>query len=374
MVKVALVLGIVSCLLSCSAKKTDSLLSYSLENVSAIDLNASYSLDSLVEEMKLIPLETTDSCLIDDVTFLKESADYFFVYSNKNSKLLKFDKNGKYLSTISNKGQGPEEYLSVKNLMLDDANNELYIMDYFGRKMKVFGFDGCFHRAYPLPEDFAYTNSFLSLTEKAIYYASSNNSVQVDFLKYDLNTLEFVPYSHREREMDKGEYFVGQTLFGNTDTYPLVYHYFNDTVFQVTSDGLMPHHKLVLGDRTLSWEDFKADAFNNPRPQVHKIQVWGLEMVKDKVCVFYSLSKFKGEKQPVKLIAVYTLDKQGIEPHVNWTSDRFIPIMHGAGFQSGYQRTSLLRSVLPEELDGKLRKEYSIKIDDNPIILKYYLK
>ena len=374
MVKVALVLGMITCILSCSVRKTDSLLSYSLENLSAIDLDTSYPLDSLVEEMEFIPLETTDSSLINEVTFLKESADYFFVYSNKNSKLLKFDKNGKYLSTISNKGQGPEEYLSVKDLMLDNASKELYIMDYLGRKMKVFGFDGIFHRSLPLPDDFAYTNSLLSLEDKAIYYVSSNNSVQMDFLKHDMNTLEFIPYSHREREMDKGEYFVGQTLFAVTETNPFVYHYFNDTVFQVTSDGLVPHHKLVLGDRTLSWEDFKADAFYNPRPQIHKIQVWGLEMVKDKMCVFYSLSKYKGGKQPVKLMAVYTLGKQGIEPHVNWTSDRFIPIMHGAGFQSGYQRTSLLRSVLPEELDEKSRKEYSIKIDDNPIILKYYLK
>ena len=369
-----LILFLIVSLSTCSFPEKDVLFEYSLEDISAINLNEEYPLDSLVDEMTVIPLETKDYCLINDVTFLKESKDYYFVYTEKTSRLFQFDKSGRYVATISRKGQGPEEYLSVKKIMLDEDNQELYLMDYMGRKMKVFGFDGSFLRAFPLPEDFAYTNCFLSLANEAIYYVSSNNSIQMDFLKYDLKTSKFVSYSHREREMDKGEFFMGQTLFGESDSFPFVYHYFNDTVFQVRPEGLVPHHLLKLGERCLSWNDFKADAFANPRPQVHKIQIWGIEMIKDKVCIFYTLSRFEGKPSPMPLMAVYTLGQKGIVSHVNWTSNRFLSIEHGAIFTLGFQRNTLLRSVLPENLDNEFRKKHGIDEEDNPVILKYSLK
>ena len=92
--------------------------------------------------MDVIPLETTDSCLLDDVALLEESEDYFFIYSEKTSQLYRFAKDGKNMKTISGKGQGPQEYLYIKRMMLDNESKELYIMDYFGRKMKIFSFEG----------------------------------------------------------------------------------------------------------------------------------------------------------------------------------------------------------------------------------------
>ena len=122
------------------------------------NVDAAYPLDSLVKKMDVIPLETTDSCLFDDVALLEESEDYFFIYSEKTSQLYRFAKDGKNMKTISGKGQGPQEYLSIKRMMLDNESKELYIMDYLGRKMKIFSFDGEYLRSLPLPEDFAYTN------------------------------------------------------------------------------------------------------------------------------------------------------------------------------------------------------------------------
>ena len=90
--------------------KKDDLISYSLENVSAINVDAAYPLDSLVKKMDVIPLETTDSCLFDDVALLEESEDYFFIYSEKTSQLYRFAKDGKNMKTISGKGQGPGLY------------------------------------------------------------------------------------------------------------------------------------------------------------------------------------------------------------------------------------------------------------------------
>ena len=123
-------------------------------------------LQEWAKSVRFIPLETNDDILIAGIGNVFQRGDTLLVYHSERLSL--FDMNGKYLCDIGSKGQGPEEYLSVKDLMLDNASKELYIMDYLGRKMKVFGFDGIFHRSLPLPDDFAYTNSLLSLEDKAI--------------------------------------------------------------------------------------------------------------------------------------------------------------------------------------------------------------
>ena len=99
-----------------------------------------------------------------------------------------------------------------------------------------------------------------------------------------------------------------------------------------------------------------------------------MEIVKNKVCIFYSLSRFKKERGSVPLMAVYTLGEKKLAPHVNWVSEQFLSIEQGARFHVGYQRTSLLRSCFPESLDEEFRKKYKIHEDDNPVILKYHLK
>lgn len=367
----AFLLGI--CFTACTTGQPKDYPSFSLEDISAIKPDTEYPLDSLVTDMEVIPLETTDDCLIDGVGIVQESKDYYFIFSPKKESLLKFDKKGKFISKISSYGQGPKEFIDIKQMELDNDRQELYIMDYMGRKMKIFDFDGNFLRYFPLPEDYSFTNFHLSPTEQAVYYVSSNNAVTPDLLKYDIKSGTSQVLSKHDREMEIGEAFLGSTYFTETDAGLFMYHYYNDMVFLLKDNQLVPNHLLVLGDRCIPWEDVGASALTNPKPQVLKIQLNDLKNIKDKICLFYTVTRYDGKSRK-DFMAMYNPEKEGIYPHVNLVSNRFLSIKDAAPFTNGYNRESIFRVISPESLDETFLNRYGITEDDNPVIVKYLLR
>lgn len=111
------------------------LLSLTLDDAGQIDQSQELSLDTLGMKVDAIPLETTDDCLIKNISVLEESRDFYWLVSD--NLIYKFDKSGHFLQRIGTVGQGPEEYVSAKVIQPVEKERSLYIMDYFGRKMTV---------------------------------------------------------------------------------------------------------------------------------------------------------------------------------------------------------------------------------------------
>lgn len=104
---------------SCSKPKLDN------NEIIKVDLSVAkpMNMSDFVKEITLLPLETLDSCLIKRINQLEVSKNYIFI-NNDMSEVLVFDKNGRFItSTISKKGQGPDDYLIVANM--DITNDEL---------------------------------------------------------------------------------------------------------------------------------------------------------------------------------------------------------------------------------------------------------
>ena len=116
--------------------------------------NADFSLpiEDISFKPELIPLETSDSVLIGNVNSVKETRKYFVIVSDYKFIFL-FDKAGKFFSKISNEGHGPGEYLGIRTLRVDESNEIMYVMDYFGRQMLKYNFNGEFKGSFPLPEE-----------------------------------------------------------------------------------------------------------------------------------------------------------------------------------------------------------------------------
>ena len=71
---------------------------------------------------------------------------------------------------------------------------------------------------------------------------------------------------------------------------------------------------------------------------------------------------------------MYNPEKEGIYPHVNLVSNRFLSIKDAAPFTNGYNRESIFRVISPESLDETFLNRYGITEDDNPVIVKYLLR
>lgn len=127
-----------------ASKKGDS------QTVPVIDWNEKLSKTKLnIEDLanvKYIPLETNDSCLIYFITGAAFGDDVMVLTDLREQRVLIFDYSGKYLGKIDHKGGGPEEYPIMNQTAADFVKKEIYVYCMLGNRIFVYDFDGNFLR------------------------------------------------------------------------------------------------------------------------------------------------------------------------------------------------------------------------------------
>lgn len=84
-----------------------------------------FNFGSLVEEIRLIPLETTDKSLIDGIYKIITTEEYIYIMDRfQGRNVIIFDINGKFVKRFS-QGQGPGEFSRLYDIDYDYKNNEL---------------------------------------------------------------------------------------------------------------------------------------------------------------------------------------------------------------------------------------------------------
>ena len=106
------------------------ILTVETDSVIKIDLNPflktqNYELGSLVEEVKIIPLETTNESLLDAIYKILVTDSNIYIYDKfKGGGIVVFNKDGKFIKRISN-GPGPGELRRLYDISYDSERNEL---------------------------------------------------------------------------------------------------------------------------------------------------------------------------------------------------------------------------------------------------------
>lgn len=86
----------------------------------------------------------------DDYIFVKvrklavDDQDNIYVLDRGKCQVKVFDKHGTYIRSFGRKGQGPGEFLSPKDLIVDEKNKTIHILDYGNRKIVRYHFNGTF--------------------------------------------------------------------------------------------------------------------------------------------------------------------------------------------------------------------------------------
>ena len=107
--------------------------------------------------IELIPLETTEDCLLDRREDIIFNASVILMRGNRNNNLYAFDRTGMFKNEIGKKGQGPEEYISVGPVFFNYDRPAIYVGDM--TKIMEYEYNGGFIRSIniPRPEDKALT-------------------------------------------------------------------------------------------------------------------------------------------------------------------------------------------------------------------------
>lgn len=108
-------------------------------------------LSSLLSSFEMIRLENTEEALTAADGRITVGENFIGVKSFKTKAYKLYDKKGKYLSTLSAPGQGPDEYfIDVYDSYLDEINRKAYLLSFRASKILVFDFDGKPLRHIPL--------------------------------------------------------------------------------------------------------------------------------------------------------------------------------------------------------------------------------
>ena len=80
---------------------------------------------AFVDSIEYIPLETTEECLVGEVTDVVMAGDRLFVFDAKQQEVWSFDRSGRYVGRLGRRGEGPGECLSIAQFESDPRDSPL---------------------------------------------------------------------------------------------------------------------------------------------------------------------------------------------------------------------------------------------------------
>ncbi|MDR0566470.1 MAG: 6-bladed beta-propeller [Prevotellaceae bacterium] len=117
--------------------------------------NENLLMSEYIDTSYFIQLETNDNSLIKMTGKIVFDSQRIFIYDlfgQGNNKLLVFDRNGKFLNTIGNFGNGPGEYAELRDFCIDSANRQIFLLCESGI-VRCYDYAGRFKEKYTAESD-----------------------------------------------------------------------------------------------------------------------------------------------------------------------------------------------------------------------------
>lgn len=100
-------------------------------------------ISSLFSHFTIIQLEANDDCVISSIQKAEDVADTLVILS-RTGEVFTFERNtGKYIGKISDKGEGPEEYIEATDIVITHQHL-VGIVDRLTRSVKLFTLNGTY--------------------------------------------------------------------------------------------------------------------------------------------------------------------------------------------------------------------------------------
>lgn len=99
-----------------------------------------------IADTTVISLETADGCLIGQVAGICHDGAEWYILT-RDSNILKFDKSGRFITSVGSKGNGPGEYMRVNTMCVSDG--KVYVIEGNQNKVCVYDTDGKWEKDIP---------------------------------------------------------------------------------------------------------------------------------------------------------------------------------------------------------------------------------
>lgn len=333
-------------------------------------------LNELASDIRYVPLETTDDCLMNNEFYIMQYTGEDIITSG----IFHFDKNGKFLNKIGSKGQGPEEYLQGLFAFGDWKNKLLYVQNW--TTLTCYGFDGTFVRSIPTPQlNMGAAGLFDEnhiLYSNDIYYADKANPIQLYMVDSQNGKTVSKWRGHLEENKKYGMILTSRDFMYNYDNSLFYKPALENVIFKILS----PKKRQLVYKFDCSGKDIDVSADEvDPKKRFQFLSVYWAKETAQYLFVNYGMKNisrlgiYDKEKKTFTNVTIKDNLAGGYDIHSAWTSDdnHLLMVYYAGGLlQDKEKRYST--GLLPErkkELDELLK---NIKEDDNPVVILVTLK
>lgn len=216
-------------LLSCNKKDTENV---SIGQILTIDTEQeSLKTDKpALTNISFVKLETTDSCLLEDVTKVVPFENKLYILSIPgNGNIMVFDMQGKFLYKFT-KGEGPTDLLYPTDFTIDEDKKTIYILDSY-RNIKEYDTEGRFIKKTVMKEPFfnieSIGNDFLLFDPNS----RSQAECYLQYLSENGDKIDLFP------KIAKGGFFSLPNFFTKQDDNVLVSCIFSNTIYLINHEN-----------------------------------------------------------------------------------------------------------------------------------------
>ena len=100
------------------------------------------SIDDIILEYDTIRLEVTEDSYIAEITKMEILDNKMYIWDYKQNMIFIFSSNGKFISKINDRGEGPNQYIAINGFEADFKNNKIILSDTFSIRIFVYNKEG----------------------------------------------------------------------------------------------------------------------------------------------------------------------------------------------------------------------------------------
>lgn len=109
---------------------------------------------ALIDQIKYVPLETHEKCLLKDIQKIKYQDSTLFIYDGR--AIYAFSNEGRFIAQIGERGRSGNEYNTISAFFLNRYRKSIILIDGYTRKALEYDYSGNFKSKTPIDPIYNY--------------------------------------------------------------------------------------------------------------------------------------------------------------------------------------------------------------------------
>ena len=152
-----------------------------------------------VADVEYVALETTDDVLLGDDCRLTYISDNYIVVWEALNGISVFNRNGKAVTHISNRGGGPGEHYIIRGIVFDENNEEVFVLDHQSfYEIHVHSLTGKYKRTLKYSEDLKNIKIYDFDDETLLVYDETGLLPGLDNISHELQKTPYMFLSKKD--------------------------------------------------------------------------------------------------------------------------------------------------------------------------------